>query len=80
MADVATAIELQGKKWQYIIGGDFNLEPPTMAASELAHMMKGTIVYPRTKRGTCRTPTTARTYDYFMVADKLSKAVEGIRP
>ena len=76
MAKIAIAMDRWGPEGQYIIGGDFNVPPSAIEYAGILEKMKAVIVQPETKRGTCRTKTSARTLDYFIVSTRLSNGVE----
>ncbi len=76
--NVAQAIDAQEGEWGTVVGGDFNMEPGELAGSGVDREMGASIIFPDTARGTFRTSTASSLLDYFMVADRLSAAVEGV--
>ncbi len=79
LAALAGHVEAQGERWQVVVGGDFNVEPTEIADSELHERLGMTIVYPAGRRGTCRTRTTKRVYDFFLVSAPLATAVGDVK-
>ncbi len=67
----------QDDSLQLILAADFNMEPEVFARAALANQVWGRLVVPRTSRGTCRTRTTASTYDYFYMSAAMADLVSG---
>ncbi len=76
---IGACVSAHGNKWQTIIGGDFNVEPNVLNASGFAQQMEATIVAPASRRGTCRTSTTAKVYDYFVVGNRMAEGIDEVR-
>ncbi len=75
---VGVRIQCQGEDWQHVIGGDFNLTPEQVVDIGFADQLNATIVSAECSRGTCRTPTAARTIDYFLMTDGMAMAVQQV--
>ncbi len=78
LSDIEDEINSQGEEGVCIVGGDMNMEPHELLATELDRNVGATVLYPPTPRGTFRTSRAASTLDYFLVSDRLAAAVEGI--
>ncbi len=65
MATIGEHYEAQGDdRPPCIVAADFNMEPAVVDATSLPAAMNGRVVCPRVRRGTCRTRTSAATYDF----------------
>ncbi len=64
---------------QFLIAGDWNLEPQILAGTGLTDTMQAKIVHPAGARGTCRTATRSVTYDYFAMSRPMAAVVDGVR-
>ncbi len=76
--DVARALRAQDGEWNSVVGGDFNMEPGTLADSGADREMGSSIIFPDTARGTFRTATVSSLLDFFMVSDRFSAAIETV--
>ncbi len=79
LAKIGAFVQSLGGKWQAIVGGDFNNEPDKVAAAGVHEELGAMIVHPSSSRGTCRTATTARTYDFFMITAAMTKAIQHVQ-
>ncbi len=61
-----------------IMGGDYNMEPHELLATELDRTIDATIIHAANPRGTFRTVKTCSMIDYFMVSDRLAAAIESV--
>ncbi len=61
-----------------IIGGDFNMSPEELLGTGYDRELGATIVHTETSRGTFRTAKVRSTLDYFLVADRLTAAIDGV--
>ncbi len=78
-AKVGDHVQAQGGgKVLYVIAADYNMEPETLARARLVDRIGGRIVAPTTPRGTCRTRTAARVYDYFYVATPMAELIRDV--
>ncbi len=65
-ATIGERVRGQGEaKPLYAIAADFNMEPDQLGRARWADRIGGKVVAPSAARRTCRTRTTARTYDLF---------------
>ncbi len=78
MGKIGACIASHGDKWQFIIGGDFNVEPRVMEASGFAREVGASITAPPGRRGTCRTSSAARVYDYFIINNQFAHGIDTI--
>ncbi len=65
--------------YEYIIGGDLNMEPPDVASTGIQEEIDATIMVPSTTRGTFRGPTSSSLIDYFLVSQRVAAAVDNIK-
>ncbi len=77
-ACIEDEVAAHGQDEVCVIGGDMNIEPQAMLATELDRNIGATLFYPSTPRGTYRTAKTASVLDYFFVTDRLAAAVEDV--
>ncbi len=78
-ASIGDHILAQGsEKPLYLVGADFNMEPEVLARARLADRVGGEIIAPSSTRRTCRTRTSARTYDYFYAATPLAELIADV--
>ncbi len=78
LRDVGAFITAQGKEEQFILGADFQVTPEELSATAFAQEVSGVIMASGSPGGTCRTPTSAREIDYFVVSPGLASGVEAI--
>ncbi len=79
LTDVIANFRAQGEGWSLILGADFNMEPRQLIESGLPAELGTVVIAPTSPRGTCRTRTAARTYDYYMAAGEISGVTDDIR-
>ncbi len=65
LQDIGCRIQCQGTGWQHVIAADFNLTPEEVIGLGFVDQLGGCVVKTDSARGTCRTPTSARTLDFF---------------
>ncbi len=77
LAEIGNHWEAQGDpNLLYMVAADFNMKPEVLQRARLAERIKGRLVFPSSWRGTCRTRTSAATYDYFLVSNPLAEIVD----
>ncbi len=62
----------------YIVGGGCSLTPQDIAETDFAANIGATVVAPRNARGTCRTATSCRTLDFFLVSRGLDQGISSV--
>ncbi len=78
LGNIGACVQMQGGRWQTIIGGDFNNEPQEVAAVGMHDDIGALVVHPSTRRGTCRTPAAARTYDFFVMSAAMVRTIDEV--
>ncbi len=78
LASIGAHKRMQQQGVQAIIGCDFNFPPETLAETGFHDEVGGVIVRPGGGQTTCRTRTSARVLDYFVVTKPLAKGIEGV--
>ncbi len=73
---VGIRVQCQGEGWQYVIAGDYNMTPAQVVDLGFVEQLNGTVVKAECARGTCRTATSARTIDFYVMSDGMTMAVE----
>ncbi len=68
-----------GEGWQYATGGDFNMTAAELQKSGLDFALAATVAEPLTARGTCRTRTTGRVIDYFVLSPGLARVLSSVK-
>ncbi len=79
LAAVGQRLRTLSEHFEFVIGGDLNMEPPDIATTGIQDELEATIMAPATARGTFRGPTTSSLLDYFIVSNRLAAAVEKVR-
>ncbi len=78
LAAVGGHVDAQGDETQFVIGGDFQIEPSTIANAGFADSIDATLYASGDPRGTCRTARSKKELDYVFVSCGLGKAVNTI--
>ncbi len=81
ISDIGAHWQSQGDETlQLVIAADFNMRPDVFARSGLASKIWGRVVAPMSPRGTCRTRSGGRTYDYYYMSAAMADLVADIYP
>ncbi len=75
---IGLRIAAQGEDSPFIIGGDLQATPQQLAATGYAGQLGAVIAASADPMGTCRTPTTSREIDYFVVSTGLSAGIAAV--
>ncbi len=88
MAAVGTCVQRMGhgsedyesraSAMPFMIGADFNNTPEDVVATGFLEEVGAQIFAPPTRRGTCRTASSGRTIDFFVLDEGISRAVEQV--
>ncbi len=78
LRDVGAFVTAQGREEQFILGADFQVTPEELSTTAFAQEVSGVIMASGSPGGTCRTPTSAREIDYFVVSPGLASGVEAV--
>ncbi len=65
---------------QLVIAADFNMKPDVFARSGIASRVWGRTVAPLGGRGTCRTRSNGKVYDYFYMSAAMADVVDDVSP
>ncbi len=68
----------QGEDAAFVIGADYQVEPHELAATAFGQEVGGVLMASGSPAGTCRTPTSARELDYFVVSTGLASGVDAV--
>ncbi len=79
LAAIGKRIKGLSSKFEFIIGGDLNMEPPDVASTGIQEELDATILTPATSRGTFRGPTTSSLLDYYIASNRIAAAVNSVR-
>ncbi len=75
---IGKAVAAQGEACPFIIGGDMQATPQELAATGFAGTAEAVIAASLHPAGTCRTATTARELDYFVVSKGLAVGIQKV--
>ncbi len=78
LAAIGTRVQQLGAKYDCVMGGDINMEPPDFAATGFEAEVDAVVMAPSTARGTFRNTKTASLLDFFIVSNRLAAAVDRI--
>ncbi len=78
LSTVGAAVGAQGEKIPFLIGGDFQVSPQTLAQAGFAGHAAASVVASGCPLGTCRTARTASEIDYFVASGCLSACVASV--
>ncbi len=78
LAAVGRRLKMAPEGYGFVMGGDFNMEPPEIAATGIQEELSATILAPDTARGTFRGPRSASLLDFYIVSNRLAAAVDSI--
>ncbi len=78
LSRAGACVTAHGSKWQLVAGGDFNVEPVVLKECGFAQHVGASIVAPASRRGTCRTAASAKTYDYFVVSNNMAQGIDRV--
>ncbi len=76
---VGNFIASQGDMVPFVAGGDMQVAPEVLAATEFASTVNGEVVASACPRGTCRTTRTATELDFFVVHKMLAVGIHEVR-
>ncbi len=62
-----------------LVGADYNMQPQTLVGTGLLAELGADVVAAANPRGTCRTRTAARNYDYFLAGGQVKGIIESVR-
>ncbi len=79
LARIGEVIEGCGDDEPCIVGGDFNMSPHDLLATEIDRRVSATVFYPDGERGTFRTAKACSTIDFLLISDRIAAAVEEVR-
>ncbi len=78
LARVGARVQALRAKYDCVMGGDINMEPPDFAATGFETEVDAVIMAPRTARGTYRSAKAASLLDFFVVSNRLAAAVDRV--
>ncbi len=78
LAGIGAHFTALGPGWSMLVGADFNMQPQALAGTGVPAEMDADIVASSSARGTCRTRTAARNYDYFLAAGEVRRIVSRV--
>ncbi len=79
LAAIGKRIKGLSEKFEFVIGGDFNMEPPDVASTGIQDELDAAIMTPSTSRGTFRGPTTSSLLDFYLISNRIAAAVNKVR-
>ncbi len=78
LAAVGQRLRAAAGRYEFVLGGDFNMEPPDLASTGIQDEVNATILAPDTARGTFRGSKAASLLDYFIVSNRMAAAVDRV--
>ncbi len=78
LGQIGSFIGAQGEGCPFVIGADFQITPEHLATTAIAKELGGLILATGDANGTCRTASSARELDYFIVSSGLADGVKSV--
>ncbi len=78
LAGIGQKIEAMEDKYEFVLGGDMNMEPPELAETGFEQEVGAVSMCPATLRGTYRTSSGSSMLDYFVVSQRIAAAVDRV--
>ncbi len=75
---IGTFVAAHGDEYPFIIGGDMQMTPQELATTGFAGLSSAVIAASLSPSGTCRTASTAREIDFFLVSRGLSAGIDNV--
>ncbi len=78
LGEIGTFISAQGEGCPFVVGADFQNTPAHLATTAIARELGGHIMATGDANGTCRTASSAKELDYFIVSSGLADGVKSV--